>query len=249
MATAPGAKDGAVMGPRRVGLGLGLALVLAACQPGTGAAPPDATPPPGTAATSITTAPNPPDATAPGETASGEVAALDGTLEFTSDGTSSSDGSTTETHGHMSLTVHMVSADGGFHWDDAGSTFAYTETSKSHDPQTVSQCGLDTTSEGTGSGPFAPPEGRIVAIYSTFNGTAGLGVHAPYQSAGTLTFLCNGLTHTAESSEVENPSCGDPADGLLVGNIVPGNTVDFTCSESFAVGQGGVKVTGTLTTR
>ena len=184
-----------------------------------------------------------------------EVTGLDGTLTFTSDATNGTAGSTTESHGKMSVTVHLVIQDGGPGFVDAGSTYSYSETARQDDAQTVSSCGLRVESAGSGSGPFTAPDGLIVGSYGNNNPEVSIGIHAPYASTGTSTFLCNGQTTKGTTPSVATASCGDPAGGSLIGKIEPGNVmtiapgqvIDFTCTEAFAIGNGGVKVSGSLT--
>ncbi|MEA2623582.1 MAG: hypothetical protein QOH08_144 [Chloroflexota bacterium] len=226
------------MGPRRAALGLLLAGLLACCQPGAA----------GPAATGVSQATQ-----AAGQ---GEPVGLDGTLTITRDATNGSGGSTTESHYAISVTVHLVAKDGGPGFIDAGSTYSLIGTESSNDPQTTSQCGLHTEATNGGSGSFASP-GLIVGHYGSNSPTVTLGIHAPYTSDSTGTFLCNGQTISGPSDLVEVPSCGDPSGGHVVGTIEPGNvmvpapgqTVDFACSESFAIGNGATVVKGMLTSR
>jgi hypothetical protein len=199
----------------------------------------------------------PPDAPEPTQGAQAEVTGLDGTLTFASDAKNGAAGSTTESHGKLTVTVHLVAKDGGPGFVDAGSTYAYSETNRQDDAQTVSSCGLHVESSGSGGGPFATPDGLIVGWYGSNNPEVSIGIHAPYTDASSSTFLCNGQTSNATTPSVATASCGDPSGGSLVGKIEPGNVmavapgqvIDFTCTEAFAIGEGGVTVSGTLTSR
>ena len=226
---------------RYAGLGAALALTLAACQ-GSGASPALSQPP----------GPNPtavPNASEPVPSVGGEVRAFDGTITWASDGSNGGSGSSTESHATMTVTVQLVIQDGGPEFVDAGSTYSYSETSRQDDAQTLSSCGLHAEGTGRGSGPFTVPDGLIVGYYSPFNSEVSLGIHAPYTETSTGTYLCNGQTISGTSPLVENPSCGDPSGSSLVGKIGRGGIVDMTCSETFAIGNGGVKVSGSLTSR
>lgn len=238
------------MHPRSAAILAPLAIMLAACQ--QGAAPAGATQPRATqpGATNSTLAPASVSSQgAPDSSAPAQVFALDGTITYTSDSMNGTADSFTQFHKSMSLTVHLVGpGDGGPGFTDRGSTFTYSETSKSHDAQRVGNCGLDIASTGSGSGPFVKP-GLLVGYYSYFDGTVSIGVHAPYKSDGKSTFLCNGLTNSGTTDEIESTSCGDPSGGDLVGKVEPGNVIDFACSETMAIGTGGVVVKGTLTSR
>jgi hypothetical protein len=177
------------------------------------------------------------------------VTALDGTITFTADGTSSAPGSRSESHEKLTAIVHLVAKDGGPGFADAGSTFVYSGTSTKTDDATASSCGMHAASKGAGSGAFGPPDGLIVGYYSSFSPDVSLGIHAPYTSTGTVTFdgaACKASSSTTTDG-IANPSCGDPAGSSLVGHLGPGNVVDFTCSEAFAIGTGTFHVTGTLT--
>jgi hypothetical protein len=232
--------------------GLVALVVLAAAACGGQVTPGGSAPGSTVAADGGTTAP---DATEPAQSAQAEVAGLDGTLTFTSDAKNGAAGSTTEAHGKLSVTVHLVAQDGGPGFVDAGSTYSYSETNRVDDAQTVSSCGLHVESSGSGSGPFVSPDGLIVGWYGSNNPEVTIGIHAPYTDASSSTFLCNGQTSNVTTPGVATVSCGDPAGGSLVGRIepgdvmavAPGQAIDFTCTEAFAIGQGGVTVSGTLT--
>jgi hypothetical protein len=233
------------MHPRRAAILAAVAIMLAGCQ--QGAAPAGATQPGVTNSISARTSGSSP--IEPDSSAQAQVSALDGSITYTSDSMNGSADSFTQFHKSMSLTVHLVGpGDGGPGFSDRGSTFIYSETSRSHDAQRVGSCGLDIVSSGSGSGPFAKP-GLLVGYYSYLDGTVSIGVHAPYKSDGKSTFLCNGLTNSGTTDEIERTSCGDPSGGDLVGKVEPGNLIDFSCSESMAIGTGGVVVKGTLTSR
>ncbi len=240
------------MRPRRALIGAVLALLLAACQAGAPVSPGE-TPPSNT-----TSAPNPNGPSSPAEpvpSAGQEPTALDGSIAFALDSTNGSGGSTTETHQKLNVTVHLVAhADDPFTFVDSGSTFIYSETTGTDDPQTVSSCGEHQVSTGSGSGPFGPP-GMITASYGDFNPEVDLTIHAPYSSTGTLTFLCNGLTSSSTTDELTESTCNTGGTGSLAGTIEPGNVmtivpgqvIDFTCTETMAIGSGAITVSGTLT--
>ncbi len=231
------------MRPVHAALGAGLIFLAAACQGGGPLQ--GATPTAGASSSPAST--DEPAPTEPASGAPGAVSALDGTISFTSDGGNAGPGSRSEGHKLMTVTVHLVAKDGGPGFVDAGSSFVYSETSTETDDQTASSCGMHVESSGKGGGAFASPDGLIVGYYSSFEGTVTLGVHAPYTQTGSLTTLCNGLTSKSTTAGLENPACGDPAGGAIVGKIQPGNAIDFTCSEPFAIGTGTVTVTGSLT--
>jgi hypothetical protein len=225
---------------------LALVLAIAACQPG--AAVPGATQAPGATTAGAT---QPPDATEQADPSfPAEVFFLDGTVSYTFDSYNGNADSFVEIHKQMTLNVHLTGpGDGGPGFKDAGSTYSFSETTKQHDAQTISSCGLEGNSSGTGGGPFASP-GLLVGYYSYFDGTASLGVHAPYRNTSSLEFPCNPLANvpSGTADDIENTSCGDPSGGDLVGKVT-GKVVDFTCTETFAIGTGSVVVKGTLTSR
>jgi hypothetical protein len=172
-------------------------------------------------------------------------ASLTGTVTYQSDGSNANGASTIETHVTLVLNVNLVSDD-GYTFHDAGSTYTLSATSAMYDPQTTSSCGLQTDGTGQGSGPFSAGGLINAFVDTTSEEEVTLSVHAPYESTQTLTFLCNGVTSTDSSDSEESPSCGDPSGSWLIGELT-GSVADMTCSESMAIGEGGVQVTGTLT--
>jgi hypothetical protein len=211
------------------------ALLLAACSAAQTVSPVTATPP------------------AADEPAGSGPTALDGTIAYTLDSSSGAGGSTTTSHEQLNVIVHLT-LNKNLSFDDSGSTYTYSDTSSSDDPQTVSSCGLHTESAGSGGGSFAAP-GSISAVYSDTT-PPFLAVHAPYSDTGTQKFLCNGLVSSATTQELAAPECNNNGtagfNGAVAGNpsrATAGQTIDFSCTETMVIGSGLIKVSGTLTSR
>ena len=229
------------MAIRRVGTAATMAIALAAlaaCQPGAVA----------------------PGATQAGRTTSipgAVVTGLDGTVTWASDGTSGTPDAFQEEHQKLSVNVHLVDRDGTNLFVDSGTTYTYSSTRHEEDAQTLALCGYHGESTGSGSGAFIGPGGRISAYYVNGNSDVGLNMKVPFANTSSGTDLCNGQTIAGTTPDSIIPSCNDPADSALVGQIKPGNvsalvlgdTIDFTCSYTFVLGTGGVVATGSLTTR
>jgi len=223
-----------------------LALLIGACQSGGVATP--------TGATVSTPAANPND---PAPVGSAEPTKLDGTITYDMDNMNSAGGSSVEIHQHLNADVHLAvqDADHPFTFVDHGSTFTYTESSKSDDPQTVSSCGLHQESAGSGSGSFTPA-GDAYASYPDYSPTVELILKVPYSNDASQKFLCNGLSQSDSSDEVTtglscNPGGNDWLEGTIepggVMKIAAGQTIDFACTLTSPIGSGSTKVVGKLT--